>query len=280
MGLLDYISRNARFEEEHKKARAFVLQAFNSRLFTLDTNIIVVLAQSNEKELLQLLINAKNYYFTEVNRYELSLLIDKADDYRISGEAKKLIAWFLAECAKVKHIVNLNRSEWERKIRPLVDLIPRKLVFDVLVAGEDSLVKRLLKRYDDALSDPHSWTPERQKELASQYNADVAGLRDRLEKKFIERCDSLGVDDFKLDNKRYMEHVNNFKRHVLSSIEHIQRKYGKDLRQLRMQLNMLAQKQFYQDLRFVADTLVRKAEGHSLDSDVIMLFELNLARGV
>jgi len=280
MGLLDYISRNVQFEEEHKKAKAFVLRAFNSRLFTLDTNIIVVLAQFNEKELLKHLIDAKNYYLTEVNRYELQVLIKKADDYKISQEAKNLIAWFLAEASKVKHITNLNRSDWERKISPLVDLIPRKLVFDVLIADNDSLVKRLLRRYDEVLKDSASWTPEKQGELIKQYNDDVLGLRDKLEKKFIEQCDRLGVDDFKIDNKRYMEHVNNFKKQILGSIERIQRKYSKDLKQLRMQLNILAQKQFYQDVKFVADTLVRKAEGYSLDSDVIMLFELNLARTI
>jgi predicted nucleic acid-binding protein len=280
MGLLDYISRNVQFEEEHKKAKAFVLRAFNSRLFTLDTNIIVVLAQFNEKELLKHLIDAKNYYLTEVNRYELQVLIKKADDYKISREAKNLIAWFLAEASKVKHITNLNRSDWERKISPLVDLIPRKLVFDVLIAADDSLVKRLLRRYDEVLKDPASWTPEKQGELIKQYNGDALGLRDKLEKKFIEQCDRLKVDDFKIDNKRYMEHVNNFKKQILGSIERIQRKYSKDLKQLRMQLNILCQKQFYQDVKFVADTLVRKAEGYSLDSDVIMLFELNLARTI
>jgi hypothetical protein len=138
----------------------------------------------------------------------------------------------------------------------------------------------LLRRYDEVLKDSASWTPEKQGELIKQYNDDVLGLRDKLEKKFIEQCDRLGVDDFKIDNKRYMEHVNNFKKQILGSIERIQRKYSKDLKQLRMQLNILAQKQFYQDVKFVADTLVRKAEGYSLDSDVIMLFELNLARTI
>ncbi|MBN2053056.1 hypothetical protein JW756_06130 [Candidatus Woesearchaeota archaeon] len=282
MGFFDRIDKAIHEEENYQKAKAIVERALSLNYFTLDTNILITLAMHGDNQLLGKLVTSKNYYFTSVNRTELERFVEFGKKYDYDSRTIALIKSFLEAAAKYKRMTNIQFSQVQQKFAKLLDLIPRKLVFDVMIAGEGSLVKRLIQRYESIqqrLDRFQQYPKQADIDLAErEYQKDVANLKRDLEERYIELCNNLKVDDFKINEKLYFHYVENFKKDILNNIYRIQRKYSKNFADLIMHLRMLAQKKFDADLNYISDSIVRKAVPHSMDSDVTALIMLDAAR--
>ena len=273
------IEKHLREESEYKKAKKHVEDCLKSKSFTLDTNILVLLAEFNDKNLLDWLVKAPGFVLTSTNTLEIRGLL-KGDF--IAKNAKMLLTEFLERALKSKKASKIHYDRFVKELEPLTALLPRKLVHDVLITDKDSFVNNLMEKYAAVLEKMKKGGIKDKDLIAlrKDYLKEVEGLKGKLEKRFTQLCKKLNVDELRIDRKRYFEHVDIFKHFTVNDITKLVKKYVANIPNLVMEFRLIADKQYKSDVKFVAETLARGAEGKSLDSDVIILLELHSVKFV
>lgn len=175
----------------------------------------------------------------------------------------------------------LNTRSTERTLNPLTDLLPRKLVHDVVISLPDSFVNRLKEKYDKLveLSNQGRLTNRDLTNAKDFYHSESKKLGKKCENRFIELCDDLDIDDYKIGQKRFFSDVDRMIQHTLVDIQRTVTS-STSIEQVSANLAALASKTYNGDVGFVAETLSHAAHGSSLDSDVISLFEIHAAKRV
>lgn len=267
---------------EHKKAVEIALDELDAfakdygHRFTLDTNILIVLADAKERHVLATLAACRGYHITKVNIDEILGLI--------SGKRVKIHAIsYLKDFVKVAktRYQNVSINKVAKELNRLSVLVPRKIVDDVVVTLDDSFLNHLLKRYQELREkeDAGTLTHADLREVSREYNKEKGKILGKVEDRFLDLCEALEVADHRIDDKLYFADVKKFIRFRLKEIEEVITQ-GVDFHTMINNLHVLARKTYTADVRFVAETVAKGARGRSLDSDVINLFELHACREV
>ncbi len=270
MGLIDSLNEAS----EHAHAVRLVRKSLTSKHFTLDTNIFVVLAKEGNVDLLNDIANAPNFVFVDTNDRELYGLIH-GNHTLLNQREKHILETFRAQLQK-KRPARTNVGTYENLLRPLTDLLPRKLVHDIMISSNDSFVRKLLKRFIDAREkkrDDSAFLLQLQKE----FERDVKSLPHLCRVVFSFRCKKIGINEQSIDTARCFADIDKFIQVTLREIKEIVARNHANLQNIISNLESIAQKEYRADIKFVAETLEHAATGASLDSDVITLMELHSA---
>ena len=254
--------------------------AFGQDPFTIDTNIIIVLAENKDIVCLNNILGKfSKFQLTKANIRELDGLIRSRT---FNPAVTKIIDDWLNR-AKKRQYVDIDITQRVNELKEFSLLIPRKLAHDIVVNLPDSYLNKLIELY--------KWAMEQDKEPSSrELVKKVNELKRQLPEKARERFAELSQDilQYQIDQNEYWADVEHF---IDASVKDIEIQTGKAISESRgssfspldtiiSTLQAIASKQYERDVEFVAETIERGYIGESLDNDVIWLFRLNAARKV
>lgn len=143
MGVVSYLDEL----NELRKAKKLIHEVINED-FTLDTNILVILAMHREVKLLDELIYSKHYIFTKINLREINGLVKgKRFDPDTNGILNDFVQEIMTEGGKAPEDIETNKAEAE--LKRLLDLLPRKIAFELLISQKNSFLLRLIQRFEE-----------------------------------------------------------------------------------------------------------------------------------
>jgi|GEM_PF-4159202 len=298
--------------EQMGRAVLFVKDRLNSgKSFALDTNILILLVESGDNELLDMLINSPNYIYTNINDNEIYGLakFKRFEDHRLNQKLLDFQKRILIK-KNPRHSDSQDR-QLKSELNELVSLLPRKVVADFLIGRGDSLLRKLINRFkqtrDAKIAEKKVRVTELLKPLGEdelngfvvQYQKDVTNcMGDMIEYVKLQFKDK-GIDIAKVDFERYKFSLSNFMKLKLGSIRDelsqaiFVARYAEEKKTKRQAKNTpldigvmisileeFARKSYESDVKFVAQMLALGVEGGSQDNDVISLFELHAAKKV
>ena len=280
-------------QEECAKSIAIVEKRLkNSQIpFTLDTCIFVYLARFGHNDLLQKIANAPHYVLLKSNIDEIRSFQKK----KIFPEFIALLVNFMKKALENDRYKEIDTENFERELQRLVPLIPRRIVHDVMINLKDSYINQLISLYQNQLAQTEQLKREpindnefqrrlRALILATKAEKDKLdeALDNRFETRYIDLCNKLNINDAAIHSKgfesKYFAHIQIFKKEVLHNINKILK--SNQIDRIILGLKKLGKKTYEEDIKFVAETIAKGAEGESRDSDVISLFVIHACKKV
>jgi len=243
--------------------------------FTLDTNRLITLANHGKTKELEDLIGCDKYLLTSVNAFEIFGL---SRGHRLGKDTQRILKWFINAVKLRNRYIEIDASEIQKQLKPLAVLIPRKLVHDVMITLPNSFLKRLEERYD-ILSERFKRGRLSNSDIVragKDYEEDLGSLDVKLKERFDTLCDKLDIDSSEINQRDYFSDIQKFKRRLLAEVQALKQRIRKfDI--LILALRDIANKNYRNDIKYVAQTIAAGAVGQSSDSDVIFLFEAHAA---
>ncbi|MBW2977499.1 hypothetical protein KY331_01520 [Candidatus Woesearchaeota archaeon] len=245
--------------------------------FTFDTNYLIVLAENNEENILMNIANCPGYIFTSTNLGEIIGILKGG---RLEEKAAKILGNFFIKARK--RFKKVDFSKYEKELRPFADLLPRKLVHDVVISLEDSFLNNLIRLYENLRQKTLSRAAY--KTAAEYYGEEKRALPKKMKQRYEFLCEEYNIDRDRIgkdDEKKYFENANLFKDRLIHEIELVvKQNITKGFDVLIKKIKELAEKTYKADIRFVAETIARSATLRSFDSDVIWLFHFHAVRKI
>lgn len=252
----------------------------SSDSFALDTNAIIGLAKESKFSILTRLTVAKNYVLTSTIASEL---IGLCHSELLELKQIQQIQSFVATCRRNGRLSSVDSKSIERKLAPLVNLLPRKIVTDVVLGDHDSFVNTLMKKYNDLID----YMNEKKRinvdynKISQEYKSEKSKLLSKCIKKLD---DNLFMNQLNLKEdlrELFEKEIEKLLDNIVKSVEGIissvfkQRLGVKDtLGRIKLELMTYSTKTYKGDIHAVSQALANGATFSSFDSDVIFLMTL------
>lgn len=235
--------------------------------FTVDTNVIVKAAQNNDAEFLEKVILYQNCTVTNTFLNELKGLMRGG---MFNG---KQITWLenfiLAFRNRIINVPVEERIKIEEELNELVPLVPRTVANHVILGVMDELIKMS----KELLPKARNLTDKDRKKFLKEYADEVKTLKTKCEDRYLQLSENYIYFPPPVENN-YMKAVMNFVDAALNKIGRIVVDSRGDLNYIIAEINKIRRKTYDDDVRIVAESIIKGIETVSDDSDVIWLFTL------
>ncbi len=255
-------------------------QFTSSESFALDTNTLIGLVKESKFSILSRLTIAKNYVLTPTIASEL---IGLCHSEILEARQIQQIQSFVATCKRSGRLSRVNSKEIEKVLAPLVNLLPRKIVTDIVLGDHDSFVNGLIEKYNNLVSymrEKKSIEIDYSK-ISKEYASEKSKLLSKCITKFENQLflNHIMLDDEK--KERFEKETERLLGEIVKSVEGIisseMKKSGgvlKILENIQLKLKYYSTKQYQGDIKAVSQAIANGATFSSFDSDVIFLMTL------
>ena len=255
-------------------------QFTSSESFALDTNTLIGLVKESKFSILSRLTIAKNYVLTPTIASEL---IGLCHSEILEARQIQQIQSFVATCKRNGRLSRVNSKEIEKVLAPLVNLLPRKIVTDIVLGDHDSFVNGLIEKYNNLVSymrEKKSIEIDYSK-ISKEYASEKSKLLSKCITKFENQLflNHIMLDDEK--KERFEKETERLLGEIVKSVEGIisseMKKSGgvlKILENIQLKLKYYSTKQYQGDIKAVSQAIANGATFSSFDSDVIFLMTL------
>ncbi len=269
-------------DNDYSNAKHILNEVFKSKQqYVLDANIIIVLARERDEEKLNRLLFDSNFRIYDLTLYEINGLL-KAKEF--DKETSKILNQFLNETNKSK-IIKVPNYKIHR-LYELAELLPRKIVHEAMITMKDSWIQKIIEKYNELLDNLKIPSTGDIKNEMIKFNKmhfnNIFIIKKYVENLFLETTSKLGIDESKLDEKKYFEFCQKQINSVKSEVDKILMRnisshlnVNDKLLNIITELKAYARKSYKQDIRFVIHSVESAINGYSLDSDIIWLYEFD-----
>lgn len=192
-------------DNDYSNTKHILNNAFKSgQPFVLDANIIIILAQERDEDRLNNLLFDNNFKIYDLTLHEINGLL-KAKEF--DKETSKILNQFLNEINKNK-IIKVPNYKIHR-LYELAELLPRKIVHEAMILMKDSWIQKIIEKYNELLNNLKiPSTGDIKNEMIKfnkmHFNNNFI-IKKYVENLFHETTSKLGIDESKLDEKKYFE---------------------------------------------------------------------------
>jgi predicted nucleic acid-binding protein len=263
------------------KSRNEALSGLNSKVpFFLDTNILLRLA-IDDTDLMNRIITCPQFTYTLVNKEEISHI---ARNEKNEQDKAKLIA-FLDKISKYKKPVQFSNKEVRKVLQELLEILPRKLVDDMMIHNDDSYLNNLIERlkFASIKSRAGKLTSDDMDNYDKKAKAEFEKLPGTIKGYARQRFKFFGVNTNKINLTNYDAAIDGFI-HKNKDFIHKLIQSAKGIDEMITILEGWERKSYTQDMNQVENVIVaglkesNNVKSGSIDNDVSTLLELYAAK--
>jgi len=279
-GVLGYLEE---LRELHD-AKAYIKE-IKDKDFTLDTNVIVLLAEKRQGKLLDELASSNHFVYLRINDNEIYGLAECG--HKFDAGTNGLLADFRKKVLSKKNPVQIDVGKLKDELTEISFLLPRSVATEFVIGRNDSLINRLIAKFDSF----KNWN-KKQKDmknpefikvlssLATEFEIENKALTKKMMDYAMIKFAEMGMNTARINLTRYENSLITFKSKLIGDIRGIVFKSGADFSLIINRLEELKRKSYKNDINFVAQTISKGIRGISSDDDVITMFELHAAKKV
>ncbi|MCX6708818.1 MAG: hypothetical protein NTW67_04210 [Candidatus Woesearchaeota archaeon] len=239
--------------------------------FAVDTNVIVGAAENNDPGLIQEVIKYQNCSVTNTCLNELKGLMKSG---MFNGEQINWLESFILMFKnRVIIVPQAERIKIEKELNNLVPLLPRSAAYYVV----SNFMDELCKKCDQLQQLKTSLTKEDYNKFAEEYKEEVETLREKCEDRYLDLSENFIFIPQPVEAV-YMNEIMKFVDSKLAEMWKVVVNSKGDLNYVKSQIKKIKNKTYENDVRIVAESIIKGIETISDDSDVMWLFTLYYLR--